>query len=171
MERDSPVKPNRQQEYIEEASPRKTKEPKLKASAPMSFLNISTIGLLQTLKFQEQIGSEYLVTVSSQYEAKNISNFGDVPTMTLQLNNDFSGKLVNYTDSSNPPQTIYLATNTQSSLIEFVGFDNTQPYNYEIDYQSFMNTPNANYKWKSTTSGSFVINPFMSIFATKILSE
>ena len=139
MERDSPVKLAKQHSQ-DCASPTKTKEPKVGglASAPL-FVDVPIISLLQTLKFQESADSEFLVTVPSQYEANSTLQFGDVPSLKLQLNaNDFSGTVDNRNNSSNPPSTIYLAKNPQSELVEFVAlntyFDGVSAYDYEINY-------------------------------------
>ncbi len=143
------------------------------ASAPL-FVDLPIIGLLQTLKFQESADFEFLETVPSQYEVNTTLQFGDVPSMTLQLNaNDFSGTVVSRNNSSNPPSKIYLAKNPQSQIVEFVGldtyFNTVAQYDYEINYEPFMDSPTTTYSWKKNTANSFLVTATMKV-PTQIVS-
>jgi hypothetical protein len=90
MERDSPNK-----QLCNEASPKKKLVAVPEFASPPVYVNIPTINLIRNLKFEEPLDNDVLVSIPSEYDVLNSSQqFGDVPSLTLALENDFSGKVV-----------------------------------------------------------------------------
>jgi hypothetical protein len=92
MERDSPTKLS-----CNEASPKKKLMAVPESASPPVYVNIPTINFIRNLKFEEPLDSDVLVSIPSEYDVLNPSQqFGDVPSLTLALEKDFSGKLLNH---------------------------------------------------------------------------
>lgn len=92
MERDSPNK-----QLCNEASPKKKLMAVPESASPPVYVSIPTINLIRNLKFEDPLDNDVLVSIPSEYDVLNSSQqFGGVPSLTIALEKDFSGKLINH---------------------------------------------------------------------------